>query len=211
MLEERIFYSKRQSQAYLKYYYYNRNDTQTPLLVYLHGAGSRGDELTQMSRVGPIGELDKGRDIPAVIVAPQCHADTWFDLFAVLSEFIEAAIREENIDKDRVYLCGVSMGAYASWQMAMSHPDWFAALVAVCGGGMYWNAGRLKNVPVWAFHGALDNTVLPEESIKMVKAVNNCGGNAKITIYPAVSHDAWVHAYADDSMWKWLFQQERKI
>jgi len=116
----------------------------------------------------------------------------------------------ENVDMNRVYLCGSSMGAYTSWQVAMSHPEWFAALVPVCGGGMYWNAARLKDLPIWAFHGALDATVLPEETLHMVAAVNRNGGNAKITIFPDVKHDAWVRAFGDDKMWEWMFSQERE-
>ena len=78
------------------------------------------------------------------------------------------------------------MGAYAAWQLAMTKPDMFAALVPVCGGGMYWNAARLKNIPIRAFHGALDTTVLPEESVHMVAAVNNSGGKAELTVYPDI-------------------------
>ncbi len=208
-MEERVFCSKCMPSAKLKYYYQNTDAKKKPLLIYLHGAGSRGMELRDMGRVGPIGELDKGRQIPAVVVAPQCYADSWFDIFPALSEFIETMIETENIDKQRVYLCGVSMGGYASWQMAMSHPEWFAALVPVCGGGMYWNAGRLRELPIWAFHGALDETVLPEESVKMVKAVNKNGGNARITVYPHADHNAWDPAFAEDSMWKWMFEQKR--
>lgn len=87
-------------------------------------------------------------------------------------------IEQDYVDKKRVYLIGASMGAYATWQMAMTRPDIFSAIVPICGGGMCWNAARLKEMGVWAFHGVLDNIVLPEESIKMVNAVNKNGGNA---------------------------------
>ncbi len=196
---------------YLRYYRHDPADVTEPkpLVVYLHGAGSRGDDLSVIARVGAIGEIDKGRNMDAVIVAPQCHKDTWNDHYETLLSFIRTMIDDPVVDKDRVYLCGMSMGGYASWAVAMSHPDWFAALVPVCGGGMYWNAGRLKHLPIWAFHGALDTTVLPEESIHMVKAVNQNGGQAKLTIYPDVAHDAWFPAFADDAMWAWMFAQRR--
>ncbi len=207
---EKIFYSENRKGEYLDYLYYTDGQTEKkPLLIYIHGAGSRGTHLSFMSKAGPIGELEKGRYIPATVVCPQCHCDTWFELFDVLLEFIEHCINTENIDKNRVYLCGVSMGAYAAWQVAMSRPEWFAALVPVCGGGMYWNAGKLRKLPIMAFHGALDSVVLPEESIKMVRAVNQNGGNAKIIIYPDVEHDAWNSAFADNNMWDWMFSQER--
>lgn len=210
MFSEKVFHSEFHKNDYLKYYSYEeKSDYPLPLLIYIHGAGSRGTELSQMSRVGPLGEIDKGRKIPALVVAPQCHKDTWFDLFAVLEEFIEHFIKTENIDKSRVYICGISMGAYCAWQMAMSHPEWFAALVPVCGGGRRWKAGRLKNLPIWAFHGECDDVISPKESVKMVNAVNRCGGNAKITIYPNTKHNSWEQAFCDDNMWKWIFEQKR--
>ena len=162
-----------------------------------------------MSHAGPIGELEKGRKIPARIVAPQCCGDTWFELFETLIDFAENMANESGVDKSRIYLTGVSMGAYAAWQLAMTKPDMFAALVPVCGGGMYWNAARLKNIPIRAFHGALDTTVLPEESVHMVAAVNNSGGKAELTVYPDMAHNSWERAFADDEMWKWMLSQKR--
>ncbi|MBQ3506514.1 MAG: hypothetical protein IJA89_07075, partial [Clostridia bacterium] len=96
-------------------------------------------------------------------------------------------------------------GGYTTWQMAMTHPEWFAAIVPICGGGMYWNAARLKDMGVWAFHGADDKTVLPEESEKMVNRVNVCGGNAKLTVYEGVAHNAWTPAFQTKELWDWLF------
>ena len=99
-----------------------------PLIIYLHGAGSRGDELSSMSQVGPIGELENGRCIPSKIVAPQCYGDTWFELFETLIDFAETVTNENGIKKNRIYLTGVSMGAYAAWQLAMTKPELFPRL-----------------------------------------------------------------------------------
>ena len=207
LFSERKFISAKTGKG-LKYLYYSPNtDGNLPLIIYLHGAGSRGAELSQMSHAGPIGELEKGRKIPAKIAAPQCCGDTWFELFETLIDFAENTANESGVDKSRIYLTGVSMGAYAAWQLAMTKPDMFAALVPVCGGGMYWNAERLKNMPVWAFHGALDDVVYPEESIKMVYRINKSGGNAKITVFEKADHNAWDPAYALDEMWSWMFLQ----
>lgn len=209
LFSERKFISAKTGKG-LKYLYYSPNtDGNLPLIIYLHGAGSRGTELSQLSHIGPIGELEKGRNIPARIVAPQCCGDTWFELFETLIDFAENMANESGVDKSRIYLTGVSMGAYAAWQLAMTKPDMFAALVPVCGGGMYWNAERLKNMPVWAFHGALDDVVLPEESIKMVRGINKSGGNAKITVFEKADHNAWDPAFALDEMWKWMLSQKR--
>lgn len=212
MFYEKKFISKKHLGEYLNFLEYNPFDDKTkkPLLIYIHGAGSRGDALSKMANVGPIKELNSGRNIDAIIIAPQCHSDTWFDSFSVLTEFIEDYKIRENVDKSRVYIAGVSMGAYATWQICMSHPDWFAAAVPVCGGGMYWNAARLKNLPIWAFHGALDNVVFAEESIKMVSAINENGGNAKLTIFSHDSHNSWDNAFSNDELWQWLFEQKRR-
>ena len=211
MFCEKKFVSKKHLDEYLNFLEYNPFDDKhkKPLLIYIHGAGSRGDALSKMANVGPIKELNNGRDIDAIIIAPQCHRDTWFDLFSVLVEFIEDYKSRENVDESRVYIAGVSMGAYATWQMCISHPDWFAAAIPVCGGGMYWNAVRLKDLPIWAFHGALDKVVYPEESVKMVEAVNRNGGSAKLTIFPEDSHNSWDSTYQTEEMWEWLFNQKR--
>ena len=114
------------------------------------------------------------------------------------------------VDRDRIYVMGASMGGYATWQLAMSMPECFAAIVPICGGGMYWNASMLVNVPVWAFHGAKDTTVFLEESVKMVEAVKRHGGDAKLTVYPENSHDAWSETYANPDVYSWLLQHSNK-
>ena len=102
---------------------------------------------------------------------------------------------------------GVSMGGYAAWQVGMSMPELFAAIVPICGGGMYWNASRLKNTPVWAFHGGRDPIVKPEESEKMVNAINSKGGDARLTIYPDHEHNAWSDTFANQEVFDWLLSK----
>ena len=195
---------------YVKYVPQNYNGERLPLFIYIHGAGGRGNDISKLRSVGAMAVFAGGFEVNAVCVAPQCHADTWFELFDVLLEFIDSMRNSESIDINRVYISGASMGGYTAWQVIMSRPEWFAAAVPVCGGGMYWNAGRLKELPIWAFHGALDTTVLPEESIKMAAAVNRCGGNARITVYPHCGHDSWVPAFNEQDLWDWIFAQKRK-
>ena len=117
---------------------------------------------------------------------------------------------DPRVDVKRVYVAGSSMGGFTTWQMACAHPDWFAAAVPVCGGGQEWYAGRLKGMPIWAFHGLLDPVVPVEESVKMARAAQKAGADVRLTIYPDVHHEAWERAYADDAMWAWLFAQTRK-
>lgn len=211
VLEEKRFDSARRPGEYLNYLYYAPKDAEAPmpLVVYIHGAGSRGKSLDQMGVIGPIKLIEEGKSFPARLVAPQCHEDHWFDLFETLAEFIDAMRHDPRVDVKRVYVAGSSMGGFTAWQMACAHPDWFAAAVPVCGGGQEWYAYRLKGMPIWAFHGLLDPVVPVEESVKMARAAQRAGADVRLTIYPDVRHEAWERAYADDAMWAWLFSQKR--
>lgn len=174
-----------------------------PLLFYIHGSGGRGRDIERMMEHPFFQETDP-LQLPAVSVVPQCYEDSWFSIFEQLQEFLRFHMDQAYIDRDRVYVMGSSMGGYTTWQLAMSRPEWFAAIVPICGGGMYWNAERLRDVPVWAFHGAKDGVVRLEESVKMTEAVNACGGNARLTVYPQREHDAWTDTYSNPEVFRWL-------
>lgn len=179
-----------------------------PVILCLHGAGARGDDVHKVM-TNPFFTKTEHLEIgPFVFVAPLCSKNTWFDLWEQLETLVTQIAQEPFTDRKRIYLMGASMGGYAVWQLAMSMPEYFAAIAPVCGGGMYWNAGRLVNVPVWAFHGAQDLAVLPEESRKMVDAVNRTGGHAKLTVYPEVGHNAWNNAYSDPELFAWFLRHE---
>ena len=178
-----------------------------PLVIYLHGAGGRGDNLDVIFE-HPFFSRTEHSLKNAISIAPQCYSDSWFNIFEQLQEFVEYLFTWERVDVSRVYLVGASMGGYATWQLAMSRPELFAAIVPICGGGMYWNAGRLVYMGVWAFHGDKDGTVFCEESQKMVNAVNNCGGSARLTIYKDGNHDAWTETFENDGVWQWLLMQK---
>ena len=178
-----------------------------PLVIYLHGAGGRGRSIKKMTGHGfftVTAEYLRG----AVSVIPQCYADSWFDIFEQLEDFAAAMAALPFVDRDRVYLTGASMGGYGTWQLAMSRPELFAAIAPICGGGMYWNTARLKNTPVWAFHGDSDTTVYPEESKKMVDGVNKNGGNARLTIYENTSHNSWDPTFSSAELWSWMLSQK---
>lgn len=211
MITEEKFYSENRKGEYLDYYKYI-SDTEKenmPLIIDIHWAGGRGSELALINDGRVRAYLSRHAEYDCIVVSPQCHCDTWFELFDVLLEFIDKMRKDSRVDTRRVYLTGASMGGYTSWQIAMSRPEWFAALVPLCGGGMYWNAWRIKDIPIWAFHGALDKTVLPEETLHMASAVNQCGGNAKITICPKCDHNVWDTVYTSADMWNWMFAQKK--
>ena len=128
-----------------------------------------------------------------------------------MKEFARFVFEQEFCDKERLYLMGASMGGYGTWQLAMSMPEIFAAIAPICGGGMAWNCERLKDVPVWAFHGGKDSVVSVEESKRLVDAVNNNGGNALLTIYPENGHDARTDTYDSYEVFKWLLTHKNVI
>ena len=186
-----------------------REGEKYPVLLFLHGAGTRGRDIRVLEN-NPFFKLTaQHADLPFVTVAPLCHSETWFDLFETLKRLVAMIQAADFADPDRIYLMGASMGGYGTWQLAISMPEAFAAIVPICGGGMYWDAGRLKKVPVWAFHGDSDPTVFPEESVKMVNAVNKRGGSAKLTVYPDTKHDAWTATYQNREVFEWLLSHCR--
>lgn len=209
-MEVKKFLSEKHKGEYLDYVYSCPDiDGKIPLIFYIHGAGSRGNDVNVLIENSALSQIKKHASDQCIIIAPQCHARFWFDLFEVLTEFIQTQQNAENVDLSRVYIIGSSMGGYTTWQLCLSHPDWFTAAVPICGGGMYWAASNLKSMPIWAFHGARDGVVLCEETIKMVRAINNSGGNAKITVFPDAEHNAWTPALSSDETWEWLFKQKR--
>lgn len=196
-------------QYVIKYPEYFSESEKYPLIVFLHGAGGRGTDISCVKNNPFFIETEKFK-FNAVVFAPQCYADSWFDIFEQLGDFVDFAIAQPYIDKDKVYLIGASMGGYATWQMAMTKPEVFAAVVPICGGGMYWNAARLKNMGVWAFHGSEDQVVFCEVSKKMIEAIHSAGGRrAKLTICDGVGHYSWRNAYNCRELFDWLFSQKR--
>ena len=182
-----------------------------PLLFKLHGAGGRGHDITPLLNDSAfLKEREKLSDFEFITVMPLCHENTWFDMWEELKDFVVYIAQTDNIDSERIYLMGASMGGYATWQLAMSCPELFAAIVPICGGGMYWNAARLVNVPIWAFHGAKDTVVLPRESEIMVERANACGGNAKLTVYPENDHNAWSDTFSNPKVYEWLLSHKNE-
>jgi predicted peptidase len=128
----------------------------------------------------------------------------------LLLGLIDSLEKTLPIDKSRIYVTGLSMGGYGTWDLISRRPERFAAAVPVCGGGDEGQAANAAKVPVWAFHGGKDGVVIPERSRNMVEALKTAGATPKYTEYPEVGHDSWNKAYADPEMMKWLFSQKRK-
>ncbi|TDK27404.1 phospholipase [Luteimonas aestuarii] len=203
-----------------------------PMVVFLHGSGERGSENRKQAEVG-LGPYVRAHadTFPAIVVFPQAplHAE-WNQLERVVFAQMDAAMEEFGGNPDRVVLTGMSMGGYGVWDYGMRAPDRFAALVPVCGGLVHPNrpsmdvrglagqadpyafvAQRVRHVPTWIFHGALDDVVLPEYSRRMAEALQAAGAeNARFTEFPDANHNSWDAAYSrTPALWDWAFSQDR--
>jgi len=189
---------------------YGRQQKRWPLMLFLHGAGERGDDLNKVKVHGPPKIVQKQKDFPFIVVSPQCPEDEWWTRKTeVLINLLDDIIAQYDVDTERVYLTGLSMGGYGSWALASEYPDRFAAVVPICGGGNRIMSIFLKDTPIWAFHGAKDSVVPVEESKDLVEAINARGGNAKLTIYPDANHDSWTQTYNNPELYDWLLEHRR--
>ena len=203
---------------YLPEGYRDKLDIKWPLLIFLHGAGERGDDLNKVKVHGPPKLIEKGKKFPFVVISPQCpKGKKWDD--EVLSELLDYACKKYRVDTSRLYLTGLSMGGYGSWSLGMALCDRFAAIAPICGGGSFidvYNASgakgkALRSLGVWAFHGAKDTVVPVGESKKMVDALRKFGHPApKLTIYPNARHDSWTTTYDNAELYRWLLEHQRK-
>lgn len=179
-----------------------------PLIIFLHGAGERGDELSALKAHSIPKIFEENADYPCFVVSPQCKQGSfWTAEIYRLKKFIDAITEKYPIDKNRIQLTGVSMGGFGTWHLAMAYPDMFASIVPVCGGGMPWNAGVLT-MPIRIFHGDADTVVNVRESIDMYEALKKTNPNVEISILPGVGHNAWDYAYNDDTI-RWMLEQSK--
>lgn len=200
-----------------------------PLVVFLHGAGERGDDNILQLKYLPawLAAPEMRAKHVCFVLAPQCRTDerwvdvSWADktstpqaaeptndLEAVVA-MLETVARDEPIDPDRVYLTGISMGGFGTWDLAGRMPHLFAALLPICGGGDERTAEKIAGIPTWVAHGDADKAVPVERSRSMVNALEAAGGRPKYVEMPGVGHDAWTPTYLDPSPLEWLFAQRR--
>jgi predicted peptidase len=199
-----------------------------PLVLFLHGAGERGDdnEKQLIHAVPQFLRPEIRKQYPCFLVAPQCPDKfKWVDAdwsaathrmpaeptapMRLTIALLEALPKEWSIDTKRIYVTGLSMGGFGAWEIAARRPELFAAVVPVCGGADEATAPKIAMIPHWAFHGAKDGVVKPARSRTMIEALKKAGGQPRYTEYPNVGHDAWDPAYRDPKLYEWLFAQKR--
>ncbi len=194
---------------FVEYCYADKTE-KLPLIIQLHGAGERGeggDDLKLVEVHGFSEIMEKG-EYKCRIIMPQCPKDTfWAARVESILKFIDQLKAEFNVDEDRIYLTGLSMGGFGTWYTAMAKPQLFAAIAPVCGGGMAWNAGVLT-MPIWAFHGAIDDVVSPRHSDEMVEKLEATGADITYTKVEGVGHNVWDNAYNEELL-NWLLSKKK--
>ena len=181
-----------------------------PIVFFLHGAGERGDDLDVACRHGYMKHVrESDAEYPFIFVAPQCPDEKYWGCYTEsLIAFFDYMCNSLPVDRERVYLTGLSMGGTGTWMLAMAERDRFAAIAPICGSGIYWFGEALVNTPIMIYHGDCDEVVPIQDSIAMMKSVNMRGGNAQIKIIYGGSHDAWEVAYHGDELWKWMLSHK---
>ncbi|NNC95423.1 MAG: prolyl oligopeptidase family serine peptidase [Chitinophagales bacterium] len=198
-----------------------------PLVIFLHGSGERGDDNESQLKWGVLNfASDRNMKIHRpIVIAPQCPKNKIWANFSfdngslqhnstepmkLLRELVDQIILELPVDTNRIYITGLSMGGFGTFDAISRYPNLFAAAVPVCGGGDVSKASEIAHIPIWIFHGALDEAVSPVHSLNMVSALSEAGAHPGFTLYPETGHFSWVPAYSDTMMMDWLFRQRKK-
>lgn len=188
-----------------------------PLMLFLHGAGERGTDLQRVAIHGPPMLAKQGKEFPFIIIAPQCPDDRRWENDGLL-QLLDHVLASHAVDTNRVYLTGLSMGGYGTWRLGLTHPERFAAIAPICGGGEFIDvllasrskAAALRSLPVWAFHGAKDQVVPLDESERMVNVLKKVGvKDLKLTVYPDTDHNSWTETYDNPEFYEWLLKHAR--
>jgi predicted peptidase len=201
-----------------------------PLIIFLHGSGERGSDNEAQLKWGVQNFATDQNMIkyPAIVIAPQCPEKLSWSNFSrgktaadirlqpsptkpmeLLIGLIHQLIKTMRIDSNRIYITGLSMGGFGTFDAIERYPNLFAAAVPVCGGGDVSKASSIAHIPLWVFHGAEDPAVNSAYSVDMVKALNDAGAHPGFTLYPEVGHFSWLGAYSDPLMLEWLFRQHK--
>lgn len=200
-----------------------------PLVIFLHGAGERGSDNEAQLKwgVGTFASDEQMKLHPAIVVAPQCPEKSSWSNFSGYNkgdmklqptpskpmELVIALIQKMKkalpVDTNRIYITGLSMGGFGTFDAITRYPDIFAAAVPVCGGGDESKAALIKEIPIWILHGAQDPTVSPDYSIDMAVALKKVGSNPGLTLYPDTGHFSWIPAYSDPLIIEWMFRQSK--
>lgn len=198
------------SYQYLRYLpnNYTPKGAKMPVLIFLHGSGERGTDIIRVKIHGPPRIVDQGKDLPFIIISPLLDdGEMWEN--ERLDATLKAALRGINYDETRIYLTGLSLGGVGTWNWAIAEPNKFAAIIPIAAPSNLSFACKLKNTPIWLFHGLKDDVVSVVHSKDMEKWIKDYGGNVKATYYPDAGHDSWTATYDNPEIYDWLLQHQR--
>lgn len=179
-----------------------------PLMIFLHGSGEAGADITKVKVHGPPKLIEKGKQFPMIVVSPQSDVSWGWDV-EMLYKMLQDIKQRYRVNADKVYLTGLSMGGFGTFSLAMKYPDEFAAIAPVCGGGDSSQAWKLRHLPVWAFHGAKDDVVPPAGSKNLTDAAKRYNSDVHFTLYPDANHNSWDTTYNYDSLYHWFLSKSR--
>ena len=179
-----------------------------PLLMFLHGAGERGDDTELVKKHGPPKLIEQGQELPFIVLSPQCPAESWWQ-HTQLTALLDHVEQSYRVDKHRIYVTGLSLGGFGSWRMAAFSSERLAAIAPICGGGETFWTQSFPQLPVWAFHGAKDPLVPLSRTQDMVDAMKEAGGNPRLTVYPDAEHDSWTETYENPALYDWFLEHSR--
>ena len=182
-----------------------------PLLVFLHGSGSVGVGIDEYLVTNSFfTEIAKLESFPFITLTPNLDDESgWIAYYKTLIDMIRDIASTPEVDESRVYLMGTSLGGYGTWLLASKYPDTFAAAVPICGGGSASLGEKLVTVPIWAFHGELDDAVPYKDSVDIVAAIKEAGGEAELTTFYGKGHGIWDQVYSDPAVYEWLLSHSK--
>jgi predicted peptidase len=185
-----------------------------PTILFLHGSGEQGDDGHKQATVGlgPAVKANPAGWAPYLVIYPQKPRGRggWMEHEKLILDIVEKTKKEYKVDEKRLYLTGLSMGGYATWALACKYPTMFAAAAPICGGGNPAEAAKIKDLPIWNFHGDKDTAVPIAKSNEMIEAVKAAGGTPQYTVYPGVGHNSWDKAYREEKLWEWFLKHAGK-
>ncbi len=191
---------------------YEETDRSFPLVLFLHGAGERGDDLEKIKLHGIPKLISEGRTFPFICIAPQCPNEGYWDMPEYVSSLISLTReveREHRVDSNRIYGTGLSMGGLGTLAMAIRNPKLFSAIIPICGGADMENIHRLSELPIWLFHGDRDDVIPLDNSISIYQDLRLVNEHVFLTIYGDVYHDSWTQTYENDDIYDWLLEYEK--
>ncbi len=190
---------------------YQSTERSYPLIIYLHGGSQRGNDLTKLNAYGLPQLINQGKEFPFIIASPQCPEGKYWSTDNWLEPLYSDLLAKYRIDARRVYLMGISMGGYGTWQTAVAYPDKFAAIVPLCGGcDDSTHICRIKHVPVWTFHGTADDKVPFGLTDRLVKRLRACQGTDRVRFTRLVKAGHEIqYIFQRKKIYRWLLKQHR--